>query len=83
MSWALPARCETTAKSLEAKATLMGATLKVNAEPDAPPAEAPPAEAAPPPAEPPAPSSEQVDTLLRPAESAPPAPAEAPPPNPQ
>jgi hypothetical protein len=47
MSWALPARCETTAKSLEASATLMGATLRANAEPDAP---APSPDAAPAPA---------------------------------
>ena len=30
MSWALPARCESTAKSLEEKSRLMGATLKAN-----------------------------------------------------
>ena len=46
MSWALPARCETTAKSLYDRATLLGASFKVNAEPDAS-AEAPPPEAAP------------------------------------
>ncbi len=61
MSWALPARCETTAKSLEARATLLGASFKANAEPEAPtpaPADAAPAEqpAAPPPETPPAPS---------------------------
>jgi len=62
MSWALPARCETTAKSLEARATLMGASFKVNSEPEAeapaaPPADAPAAEpAAAPPAETPAPN---------------------------
>ncbi len=43
MSWALPARCETTAKNLKAKATLMGGAFKVNDEAEAPP----PAEAAP------------------------------------
>src|SRR6185312_3514140 len=64
MSWALPARCETTAKSLEARATLMGATFKVNAEPEAPPAEAPSAEA--PPAAPADAPSGPVDTLLKP-----------------
>ena len=51
MSWALPARCETTAKALEARATLMGASFKVNSEPEAevPAADAPaPAPAAPP-----------------------------------
>ncbi|MFI4966282.1 MAG: hypothetical protein ACHP9T_13055, partial [Caulobacterales bacterium] len=42
MSWALPARCETTAKALEAKATLMGASFKVNDGPDAPAADAAP-----------------------------------------
>jgi len=79
MSWALPARCETTAKSLEAKATLMGATFKVNAEPEAPPAEAPSAEA--PPAAPADAPSGPVDTLLKPAEPPPAqAPAETPPP---
>ena len=55
MSWALPARCETTAKSLEERATLLGASFKVNAEPDAPPpepAEQPAAPEPPPAAEP-------------------------------
>lgn len=56
MSWALPARCERVASDLEARARLMGATLKVNEAQDeaapaeateAPAAEAPPAEAAP------------------------------------
>jgi len=59
MSWALPARCETVAASLEQRARLMGATLRVNeerAEPAAaeapaaaetPTAEAPPAETPP------------------------------------
>jgi hypothetical protein len=47
MSWTLPARCETTAKTLEDRSRLMGAGLKANAEsePEAP-AEAPPAPAA-------------------------------------
>jgi hypothetical protein len=66
MSWALPARCETTAKTLKDRATLLGAGFKVNAtEDEATPPPAPPAptEAAPPP----------------PAE-APPAPEAAPPP---
>jgi len=60
MSWALPAKCETTAKDLEARATLLGASFRANTEPEAPP---PPAEAAPAvadvpltPAEPPAPA---------------------------
>ncbi|HEY0436584.1 MAG TPA: hypothetical protein VGC92_08095 [Phenylobacterium sp.] len=43
MSWALPARCETTAKALEERATLLGASFKVNAEPEPPAAEAAPA----------------------------------------
>lgn len=50
MSWTLPARCETTAKALKDRATLMGASFKVNAEPEdapAPAAEAPPATEAP------------------------------------
>ena len=52
MSWALPARCDTVAASLEARSKLMGATLRANT-PKAPPpsatdetyaAESPPAE---------------------------------------
>lgn len=41
MSWAPPARCETTAVELEKRAKLMGTALQVNAEdpPEAPPAE--------------------------------------------
>ncbi len=35
MSWALPAKCETTAVALQAKARLMGPAFKVNAEPPA------------------------------------------------
>lgn len=55
MSWTLPARCETTAVSLEKRSTLMGASLRANAEPEPAPApEAPAAEA--PPAEAPAPT---------------------------
>jgi hypothetical protein len=46
MSWALPAKCETTAASLEKRAKLMGATFKVNAEPEAPPPAEVPAPAA-------------------------------------
>jgi hypothetical protein len=46
MSWALPARCETTAKALEARASLLGATLKANAQPEG--AEPPPPPAPPP-----------------------------------
>ncbi|MBS0363140.1 MAG: hypothetical protein JSR98_17320 [Proteobacteria bacterium] len=54
MSWALPARCEVTAKKLKANATLLGGAFKVNSSEDdapppaaAPPADAKPAEAAP------------------------------------
>lgn len=43
MSWALPARCETTAKALEERATLLGASFRGNTEPDPP---APAADAA-------------------------------------
>ncbi len=47
MSWSLPLRCETVSASLETRAKLMGATFKVNEEPEpgsgAAPAEAPPA----------------------------------------
>lgn len=39
MGWALPARCETVAASLETRAKLMGATFRVNEEPAAPAAE--------------------------------------------
>ncbi|WP_374471288.1 hypothetical protein [Phenylobacterium sp.] len=42
MSWALPAKCETVASSLEQRAKLMGATFKVNALEDEAPAEATP-----------------------------------------
>jgi hypothetical protein len=54
MSWTLPARCETTAASLEQRSKLMGASLRANAEPE--PAPAPAAEA--PAAEAPAPATE-------------------------
>lgn len=43
MSWVLPARCESVAASLETRAKLMGATFKVNAEPEAAPAAPAPA----------------------------------------
>ena len=45
MSWALPARCDTVAASLEARSRLMGATLRMNAEAPVPTAQ--PAEPAP------------------------------------
>jgi|GEM_PF-821099 len=57
MSWALPGRCETIARELQANAILLGASLKVNEEPDAPPSAAPPGAA---------PAS--IDALLRPAD---------------
>ena len=51
MSWALPARCETVAASLESRSKLMGATLRANTAADAPEASAPeaPGGAEPPP----------------------------------
>lgn len=67
MGWALPARCETVAKSLETRSKLLGATLKANAEPEP---EAPPAPAASPEAPPAAPDPTTNPT----AEPAPPAP---------
>jgi hypothetical protein len=68
MSWALPAKCETTAKTLHDRAVLMGASFKVNEEPEAPPPEASaPADPAkvllegpPAPAEAPAPTPDQA-----------------------
>jgi len=45
MSWSLPARCETVSASLETRAKLMGATLRVNEEPAAAASEPAPAEA--------------------------------------
>ncbi len=78
MSWALPARCETTAKDLQAKAILMGASFKVNDVPAPPPADAAP----PAPAETPgAPSS--IDALLRPSAPTPAAPEPPPAPDPK
>ena len=41
MSWTLPARCEITAKALEARASLLGASFRVNTDVDAAPAPAP------------------------------------------
>ena len=64
MSWVLPARCEVVAQNLHDKAILMGASFKVNDEPDPPAPEAAPAAEAPP----------------APATEAPAAPAETPPP---
>lgn len=46
MSWSLPLRCETVSASLETRAKLMGATFKVNEEPE-PGSDAAPAEASP------------------------------------
>lgn len=42
MSWALPARCDTVAASLEARSILMGATLRMNVETPAPAAQGEP-----------------------------------------
>ena len=36
MSWALPARCATTAETLEKRALLAGSALQINADPEAP-----------------------------------------------
>jgi hypothetical protein len=47
MSWALPARCETTAKALAQRARLMGPAFKVNVEPEAEQAPAATPEASP------------------------------------
>ncbi|MBS0334152.1 MAG: hypothetical protein JSS35_15390 [Proteobacteria bacterium] len=66
MSWALPARCEVTAKSLKANATLLGGAFKINAAD----AEASPPEAA-------APAGE-AKAEAAPADAAPAPPAEAP-----
>jgi hypothetical protein len=41
MSWTLPARCQTTARSLEARAKLMSPALKANVEEPAPAADKP------------------------------------------
>lgn len=65
MSWALPARCETVAKDLQARATLLGASFKANDEAEPPPAPDAPA--------PPAP-----DAATAPPADAPPAPKETP-----
>jgi hypothetical protein len=49
MSWALPKRCNVTAQELEKRATLLGASFQVNAQPESAPAPAEsPAGAAPP-----------------------------------
>jgi hypothetical protein len=85
MSWALPAKCESTAKDLETRATLMGASFRsTEPEPalsDAAPPAPPVAEAAPPaapPADAPAASPRISDVLLAAPAQDPPA-AEAPP----
>ena len=54
MSWTLPARCQATADSLEARAKLMGSAFKVNVEEEPAPAEKPADKPAdlPPPADP-------------------------------
>ena len=82
MSWALPAKCETTARDLEARATLLGASFR-SAEPEPPPAAeaAPPAPAEAPPAEPPGATPSVADVPLTPAPEAPKAEPPAPTPN--
>ncbi len=77
MSWSPPAKCEETAKALEARSNLFGQALTANAAVAAPVAAPPPAEPAPaplaetPPAETPAPDAAPVS----PAEAEPAAPA--------
>jgi hypothetical protein len=74
MSWSPPAKCEETAKALEARSNLFGQALTANAAVAAPVAATPPAEPAPvplaeaPPAEAPAPDATPVAA----AEAAPP-----------
>jgi hypothetical protein len=69
MSWTLPARCETVAANLEQRAKLMGASFRVNAEPE--PAPAPVADAPPPAPETPSAEAPAADP---PAETPPPTP---------
>jgi len=70
MSWALPAKCETSAKDLETRATLLGASFRstepapADAAPPAPAAEAAPPAA--PPADAPAAAPSIADVLLTP-----------------
>jgi hypothetical protein len=75
LSWALPDRCDTTARSLSANSALLGRALKYNTpEPEpAPPASEPPAAAA---ESPPAPTSREGTPTSAPpaAEPTPPAP---------
>jgi hypothetical protein len=54
MSWALPAKCETTAKALEARSSLLGASLRANTESQAEAPPSAPEQAAPPSEQPPA-----------------------------
>jgi hypothetical protein len=78
MSWSPPAKCEETAKALEARANLFGQALTANAAAAAPPA---PAVAAPPPPEPaPAPLAEATPAETPAPAAAPDAPAEPSPP---
>ena len=65
MSWTQPARCETTAASLEERSKLMGASLRANAEPE--PAPSTPAEG--PASSPPAPEAPKPETATPPAEA--------------
>jgi hypothetical protein len=71
MSWALPARCETTATALKERSTLLGASLKANADEETPAAAAAPAEA---------PKDAPAETATAPPPGDPP-PAETPKPN--
>lgn len=89
MSWALPDRCSSTAQSLEQKASVLGAALSYNAEPEQPaatpaesgpaaeePAAAPAPEAGSEPADQPAAAApEEAAPVETPAAEAPPAPA--------
>ena len=77
MGWALPARCQPTAKALEARARLLGATFTTNEQPapDAPaiqeapaaPTQIAPADAAPADPAPPAPPAVPADPAATPA----------------
>lgn len=83
MSWALPAKCETTAKALETRATLLGASFR-STEPEPAPAEAAPPAA--PPADAPAATPSISNVLLAaPTQDQPAAeaPADQPPPKPK
>ena len=65
LMWGLPNRCESTAKTLKARATLLGQALAVGA-PKVDPAEHAPAPPAPVPAASPTPEAPTIDSLLAP-----------------